>query len=112
MDYEREQEEAAAAEAARIGGAPDHELDYIEEDDRPAGIDREAWHAVEEGGGGQSEGFEEAEAALVERAENPHGPTPLKDAEDIEEELLAGDQVHGEADESHSSAEDPEQSDR
>ena len=72
---EREQEEAAADEAAHIGGGRDDELDYIERDSRPAGISDEAWRPVEEAGGGEAEGFEEAEAELIERAENAHGPS-------------------------------------
>ena len=68
MEYEREQEEAAAEEAAHIGGDRDDALDYIETDSRPAGISEEAWRPVEEAGGGESEGFEEAEAELIERA--------------------------------------------
>jgi hypothetical protein len=52
----REQEEAAAAEAGNIGGpAPETEGD---EADRP----------VEEAGGGVSEGFEQAERELAEQA--------------------------------------------
>lgn len=57
-DPRREQEEidAAAAEAGRIGGiAGDEDLDP-------------AQRAVIEGGGGEAEGFEQAEAALVEHA--------------------------------------------
>ena len=54
--YEQEETEAAAAEAARIGGvAGDERLDPAQ---RP----------VVEGGGGESEGFEEAEDALIEHA--------------------------------------------
>ncbi|HEX4806510.1 MAG TPA: hypothetical protein VFU94_11480 [Conexibacter sp.] len=54
--YEQEQTDAAAAEAARIGGvAGDEELDP-------------AMRPVIEGGGGEAEGFEEAEDALVEHA--------------------------------------------
>ena len=86
MEYEREQEEAAAEEAAHIGGDRDDELDYIERDSRPAGISDEAWRPVEEGGGGESEGFEEAEAELIERAENRHGPSPIADAGEYDEE--------------------------
>ena len=55
----REQEEAAAAEAGNIGGpAPETEGD---EADRP----------VEEAGGGVSEGFEQAERELAEQARRP-----------------------------------------
>jgi hypothetical protein len=112
MEYEREQEEAAADEAAHIGGERDDELDYIERDSRPAGVSDEAWRAVEEGGGGEAEGFEEAEAALIERAENPHGPSPIADAEDIDEEAAALDVEYGEADEEHTAEEEPGEGDR
>lgn len=54
--YEQEETDAAAAEAARIGGvAGDEDLDP-------------AMRPVLEGGGGEAEGFEEAEEALVEHA--------------------------------------------
>jgi len=54
--YEQEQADAAAAEAARIGGvAGDEQLDP-------------AMRPVVEGGGGEAEGFEEAEEALIEHA--------------------------------------------
>ncbi|MGN6373441.1 MAG: hypothetical protein ACTHM1_10720 [Solirubrobacteraceae bacterium] len=54
--FEREQADAAAQEAAGIGGrAGDEQLDPAE---RP----------VLEGGGGEAEGFEQAESALIEHA--------------------------------------------
>jgi hypothetical protein len=54
--HEQEEIDAAAAEAGRIGGvAGDEQLDPAR---RP----------VIEGGGGEAEGFDEAEAALVEHA--------------------------------------------
>lgn len=54
--HEQEEIDAAAAEAGRIGGvAGDEDLDPAR---RP----------VIEGGGGEAEGFEEAEDALVEHA--------------------------------------------
>lgn len=54
--YEQDEIDAAAAEAAGIGGvAGDEDLDPAQ---RP----------VIEGGGGEAEGFEEAEAALIEHA--------------------------------------------
>jgi hypothetical protein len=112
MEYEREQEEAAAEEAAQIGGRRDDNLDYIERDSRPGGISDEAWRPVEEGGGGESEGFEEAEAELVERAENPHGPSPMADAEESDEEEAALDAEYGEADEEHTAEDDPDSGDR
>jgi hypothetical protein len=112
MEYEREQEEAAAEEAARIGGTRDDRLDYIERDSRPGGISDEAWRPVEEAGGGESEGFEEAEAELIERAENPHGPSPIADAEDTDEEAAALDVEYGEADEEYTAEDKPGEGDR
>ncbi len=54
--YEQDEIDAAAAEAAKIGGvAGDEQLDPAQ---RP----------VVEGGGGEAEGFELAEEALVEHA--------------------------------------------
>jgi hypothetical protein len=56
---EREQEEAAAAEAARIGGSPTSEdSDSVNEAQRP----------LQEAGQGESEGFEQAERELIEHA--------------------------------------------
>ena len=112
MEYEREQEEAAADEAAHIGGERDDDLDYIERDSRPAGISDEAWRPVEEAGGGEAEGFEEAEAELVERAENAHGPSPMADVGEYDEEEAALDSEYGEADEEHTAEDDAEDSDR
>ena len=81
-----EEAEAAAAEAARIGGpAPD---DAVEDPaERP----------LVEGGEGESEGFELAEEALIDNAE--HGDQkrfPNRDAPPPEEPT---DPVYGEADE-------------
>jgi hypothetical protein len=113
MDYEREQEEAAAEEARHIGGDPEAtDNEYVELDSRPAGISDEAWRPLEEAGEGESEGFEQAEAELIERAENPHGPSPIKDAERNEEEPEALDVEYGEADREYTAEDDPEESDR
>ncbi|HXE45250.1 MAG TPA: hypothetical protein VN635_08630 [Conexibacter sp.] len=54
--FEHDEEAAAAAEAARIGGVAGDE-----------GLDP-ARRPVIEGGGGEAEGFEEAEEALIEHA--------------------------------------------
>ncbi|MGH2975686.1 MAG: hypothetical protein ACRDLL_12570 [Solirubrobacterales bacterium] len=72
----REEEEAAAAEAAKIGGRSGME-----------GMD-EAERASAEHGGGEAEGFEEAEQLLEEEASHgdAHGD-PLRDAGAVEEEL-------------------------
>jgi hypothetical protein len=53
---------AAAAEAGSIGGR--------------AGDPDDPDRAVREGGGGEAEGFEEAEAELVDRAEHGEGADP------------------------------------
>jgi hypothetical protein len=112
MEFEREEEQAAAEEASRIGGDPySHQpgeegdpVAYTEIDGRPAGQTAESYRAVEEGGGGEAEGFELAEAELIERAENPHGPSPIADAEGgADEEAAALDVEYGEADDARSS---------
>jgi hypothetical protein len=113
MEFEREQEEAAAEEARHIGGDPEaDDVEYIERDSRPAGISDEAYRPLVEAGEGEAEGFEEAEAELIERAENPHGPSPIKDAEGWDEEAEALDAEYGEADEEYTSEDDPDDSDR
>jgi hypothetical protein len=56
LRYEQEESDAAAAEAAQIGGLIDYE-----------GV-APAQRAVIEAGGGVSEGFEQAEQALIEHA--------------------------------------------
>jgi hypothetical protein len=77
--YERQETDLAAAEAAAIGGlAGDEQLDPAE---RP----------VQEAGGGESEGFEETEAALIDHAS--HGDqrpahTILRDRGRSEEQNL------------------------
>jgi hypothetical protein len=66
---------------------------------------REEMRPVEEAGGGEAEGFEQAEERLVEEAENfDEGRSPLKDAFDDDETSDPG--VYGEADEEHSSEEE------
>ena len=62
---------------------------------------------VEEAGGGEAEGFEEAEDLLIERAENfDEGRSPRRDAID-DAELYDAD-VYGEADEEETSEDDQE----
>ncbi len=81
-----EEEDKAAAEAGKIGGRSGME-----------GMD-EAERAAAEHGGGESEGFEEAEQLLKEQA--THGDAlgdPLRDAGVAEAEYDAS--VHGEPDE-------------
>ena len=82
----REEEAAAASEAAKIGGRSGME-----------GMD-EARRAAAEHGGGEAEGFEEAEKLLEEQGTHgdSHG-NPLSDASRPEAE--EDPSVHGEADE-------------
>jgi len=65
---------------------------------------REARRAVEEAGGGESEGFELAEQELIEHASHgdEHSTTPiLRDAERTSEEEEPAETLYGEADEEH-----------
>jgi len=84
----RNQAEAAANEAARIGG------------DVPLQSDAPAFEAVEEGGGGEAEGFEQAEESLIEGAShgNPQ-PDPVQAAFTEEAESDSSTFVGGEPDE-------------
>jgi hypothetical protein len=90
--YEQEETDAAASEAAEIGGQSGSE----ERDP--------ALRPVSEAGGGEAEGFEDAERALIDHAS--HGDqhaahTILHDAGRQEESNLARED--GQADEEHSS---------
>jgi hypothetical protein len=94
----KQEEDAAAAEAARLGGRSGME-----------GMDP-AERAAAEHGGGEAEGFEEAEELLEEQAS--HGDpsvNPLRDAGRVEDE--ADPSVHGEPDEVESTEADEEASD-
>lgn len=81
--------QAAAQEAGKIGG--ESGMEGYDEADRP----------VREAGGGEAEGFELAEEALVDRAENfgepGHNPAPRGTGEEAEE----NPSTYGEADEVH-----------
>jgi hypothetical protein len=87
-----DEERAAAAEAAGIGGRrPDYDVD----DDSD-----EANRPLEEAGEGESEGFELAEHDLVEEASHgEEGRSPEVDAFEAEVESDEADSVYGEADE-------------
>jgi hypothetical protein len=87
-----DEERAAAAEAAGIGGRrPDYDVDDDSDDStRP----------LEEAGEGESEGFELAEHDLIEEASHgEEGRSPELDAFDAEVESDEADSVYGEADE-------------
>ncbi len=94
-----EQEEAAAEEAGSIGGQGSGG-DDLTDAERP----------VAEGGGGESEGFEQAEQLLEEHATHGEsGPDPSHLAGKAEEPEAA-DPVHGDADEVDASGRsDPEE---
>jgi hypothetical protein len=92
-DLLEEEENAAAAEAARIGGRSG--MEDIDEAERP----------VREHGGGEAEGFEEAEELLEENAAHGDpGGDPYRDAPDPEPEEDPG--TYGEADELESTETD------
>ncbi|HKO26085.1 MAG TPA: hypothetical protein VJU80_01390 [Solirubrobacteraceae bacterium] len=96
-DPAREEAEAAAAEAAAIGGRPSSELPSEQPID-------EADRAVVEGGGGEAEGFEQAERELIEHASHGDQHAARRAIEDAPDEsddarAVAG----GEADEERSS---------
>lgn len=87
------QEQRAAAEAARIGGDPGG-----------PGYDDPAQQAVREGGGGEAEGFEEAEQALIDHAEHGDlGHSPRLDAYPAEAESDRTGVEYAEADQEQSS---------
>jgi hypothetical protein len=74
-------------------------------DDTPADpiMDREARHreerrAVEEAGGGQSEGFELAEQDLIEHASHGDDHTPSRIMQDAGPDEESADSVYGDAD--------------
>jgi hypothetical protein len=109
-EFERRQEQEAAAEAAAIGGEPGQVPGYDEDADRPGVSSDPARASVEEAGGGQAEGFEQSEALLIDRAENPRGPSPLADRERVSEDDRA-EQTYGESDDVRTSEDDPERPD-
>jgi hypothetical protein len=57
-----------------------------------------AWQAVDEGGGGEAEGFEQSEELLIENAENAEHSTAL-DGFPEEREDQPGRASYGDADE-------------
>lgn len=106
-EFERRQEEEAAAEARKIGGEPGIVPGYDDDPTTPGISEDPARRPVDEAGGGEAEGFEIAEAELVDRAENPRGPSPLADRERVSEDDRA-ETEYGEGDEVHTSEDDPE----
>ncbi len=104
-DVVREEEEAAAAEARAIGGRPE-ESPLDSDPDRFDGERGEAFRAVEEGGGGEAEGFEQAESLLIEHATEWQQSTPGVDAERTSEDERAFEtrDNYGDADDSEPDA--------
>jgi hypothetical protein len=105
-EFERRQEAEAAREAAHIGAEPGRDDDELPPGESPDPARR----VVEEAGGGEAEGFELAEAELIERAENPHGPSPMADRERISEDDRAENE-YGESDSVRTSEDDPDRPD-
>jgi hypothetical protein len=97
-EFEREQEEEAAAEAARIGGSGGAEA-YVEDGEAvdPAQI------PLMEAGEGESEGFEQSEEALIENASHGDMHSPGRILEDAPESEDARGARAGEADSEQSS---------
>ena len=62
---------------------------------------REERRAVEEAGGGESEGFELAEQELVEHTSHGDGHSPARIMRDAAAETEQDGQDYGEADEEH-----------
>ena len=88
-DLIREEEAAAARAASRIGGTAGDENDFPPE-----------MRGVYEGGGGAAEGFEQAEADLIDNASHGDGRgDPLGDAFTPEAESDRATVVYGEPDE-------------
>jgi hypothetical protein len=108
-DLVAEEEAAAAAEAGAIGGRVRHDP---EDPDMDADSLDPAMQPVYEAGGGPSEGFEAAEADLVDNASHGGGRgNPLRDAPDPEAESDLSDVEYGEADHVHPADEDREDAD-
>jgi hypothetical protein len=82
-DLVEDEERAAAAEARAIGGTPIDDVTESPDDDWHHGDP--AFRAVEEAGGGQAEGFEQAEELLIEHAGVPPDADLTADAFDLDD---------------------------
>jgi hypothetical protein len=88
-DLVREEEAAAAKAAGNIGGVAGDEKDFDP-----------AMRPVYEAGGGEAEGFEQAEADLIDNAQHGDGRgDPMSDAFSGEVESDRSGAEYGEADE-------------
>ena len=97
-EFEREQEEEAAAEAARIGGDPGAARYYED------GEEVDPAHApLMEAGEGEAEGFEQSEEALIENASHGDQHAARRVLEDAPAEEEAPGGAAGEADGEHAS---------
>lgn len=101
-DPAREQADLAAAEAAAIGGRPSSEPASQEGPD-------EAARPVVEAGGGEAEGFEQAERELIEHAS--HGDQhaarqAIEDAPDESDDVRAAEAAEADKERSSERAED------
>ncbi len=98
-EFEREQEEAAAAQAGRIGGSPGANP-YVEDGERvdPAQI------PLMESGEGEAEGFEQSEEALIENASHGDSHSAGRILEDAPGPESARGAAAGDGDSAHSSA--------
>jgi hypothetical protein len=81
-DFEHEQEDAAAAEAAAIGGRPTSEPPGVEDEE----IDP-AQAPLIEAGEGESEGFEQAEEELIQHASHGDEHAARRIIEDASDEV-------------------------
>lgn len=75
-------------------GNPEHDAEV-------ARRHREERRAVEEAGGGQSEGFELAEQELIEHASHGDEHTPARIMRDAEPDEELTEAVYGDADQEH-----------
>lgn len=82
-DIVADEEALAAAEAAAIGGRP--AADEINVADFDVDGPDPAYEPVAQAGGGESEGFEQAEALMIEHAENPPEAELTADAFDLDD---------------------------
>lgn len=84
------------------GEQVEHLITELESDDPSADPDDPstdpAMQAVEEGGGGVSEGFEQSERDLIQNAEGERDDDPLRNPFNAEVEQKESDAEYGEAD--------------
>ena len=94
-DFEHEQEDLAAEEAAAIGGQVSYDPPAGEEELDPAQA------PLVEAGEGESEGFELTEQELIQHASHGDEQTPARIIYDAVSDEEPDPGVYGEADEEH-----------